>query len=163
MENNKMNSNTFRSLLVAVVAAILMCSCTKNHGYQDNTDPELQLYQIAGTWQLTSWNGKEISDDEPYCYLVLKSKDNEFEIYQNVDSPYSRHITGNFSLSYDEDRGVNTISGWYDYNAGLWTSDYVISAVTSDSMTWTSDKGDVCVYSRRSAVPDEIISGTKSL
>lgn len=160
MKTDKMK--TFRCLLMAAAAASLMCGCTKERGYEDNTEPELHLYQIAGTWQLTSWNGREIGDDEPYCYIILTSKDNAFEIYQNIDSPYSRHITGNFSLSYDEDSGINTISGWYDYNAGLWASDYAVSAVTSDSMTWTSEN-DVCVYTRRSAVPDDIVAGTKSL
>jgi len=155
--------NAIRRIFIVLASVTALCSCDKNHGYEDTTVPELHLYQIAGTWQLSSWNGKEIGEsDSPYCYIVLASKDNTFDIYQNIDSPYSRHITGNFSLVYDEDEGTNTIKGWYDYNAGLWTSDYVITEVTGDSMKWTSDS-DVCVYTRRTAVPDEIIAGTKSL
>ena len=107
-------------------------------------------------------NLKRIGYNERNQKNIHRARINAFDIYQNIDSPYSRHITGNFSLVYDEDEGTNTIKGWYDYNAGLWTSDYVITEVTGDSMKWTSDS-DVCVYTRRTAVPDEIIAGTKSL
>lgn len=150
-----------RILILLAAAGSLLCSCTKDHSYEDNTEPELQLYQIAGTWRLSSWNGTALGD-ETYCYLVLKSKDTAFDIYQNLDSPYSRHFTGTFSLLYDEDKG-NTIRGRYDYNAGLWKSDYTITGVTSDSMTWTSTDGEISVYTRCDSVPDEIIVGTKSL
>lgn len=155
--------NAIRRIFIVLAAATAFCACEKNHGYEDTTVPELHLHQITGTWQLSSWNGQEMGETaSPYCYIVLTSKDNAFDIYQNIDSPYSRHITGNFTLVYDEDEGTNTIKGWYDYNAGLWMSDYVITDVTSDSMTWTSAT-DVCVYTRRDAVPDEIVAGTKAL
>lgn len=152
---------TISRILIMLATAATFFACTKDHSYEDDSAPQLSLYQIAGTWQLSSWNGKEIAaDEETYCYLILKSKDSSFEIYQNVDSPYSRHLTGNFKLSYDEDKGINKVSGWYDYNAGLWASDYIVSEVSENSMTWTSGS-EVCIYTRCKAIPEDILSGTK--
>ncbi len=144
-----------------LATAATFFACTKDQSYEDDSAHQLRHYKIAGTRQLTSWNGKEIAaDEETYCYLILKSKDSAFEIYQNVDSPYSRHLTGNFKLSYDEDKGINKVSGWYDYNAGLWASDYIVSEVSENSMTWTSGS-EVCIYTRCAAIPEDILSGTK--
>lgn len=52
--------------------------------------------------------------------------------------------------------------GWYDYNAGLWASDYIVSEVSENSMTWTSGS-EVCIYTRCEAIPEDILSGTKAL
>lgn len=90
--------------------------------------------------------------------------------------PYSRHLTGNFSLVYKEDKGQNIISGWYDHDSGFWASDYIVTTVTADSMTWISTgttsgpqtvstkttqvpNRDICVYRRCDSIPEDILAG----
>ena len=39
-----------------LAASAVMCSCEKDHTYEDNTDPEIALYQITGIWKLELWS-----------------------------------------------------------------------------------------------------------
>ena len=39
-----------------LAASAVMCSCEKDHTYEDNTDPEIALYQITGTWKMELWS-----------------------------------------------------------------------------------------------------------
>lgn len=165
----------FNAIFAVLAASAVMCSCEKDHTYEDDSDPEIALYQITGTWKLESWSYGQIPEGV-YSYIVLDSKENTFEIYQNVDSPYSRHLTGNFSLVYKEDKGQNIISGWYDHDSGFWASDYIVTTVTADSMTWISTgttsgpqtvstkttqvpNRDICVYRRCDSIPEDILAG----
>lgn len=171
---------TIKRILMILASAALLCACGKDHSYEDDTDAELAVYQITGTWKLESWSNGEIPDGI-YGYMVLSSKDNEFELYQNFGSPYSRHLTGNFTLTYDEAAGRNVISGWYDYDSGFWASDYIITDVTADTMKWISTgttsgpqsasgpqtvsspgSADFCIYRRCDSVPADILAGTRS-
>lgn len=60
-------------------------------------------------------------------------------------------------MEYDEDEGVNVISGIYDHEYGLWANDYIVTLKGADSMVWTSvsDPEDVSVYIR-SELPEDI-------
>ena len=74
----------FNAIFAVLAASAVMCSCEKDHTYEDDTDPEIALYQITGTWKLESWSYGQIPEGV-YSYIVLDSKENTFEIYQNVD------------------------------------------------------------------------------
>ena len=60
-------------------------------------------------------------------------------------------------MEYDEDEGVNVISGIYDHEYGLWANDYIVTLKDADSMVWTSvsDPEDVSVYIR-AELPEDI-------
>lgn len=46
----------FNAIFAVLAASAVMCSCEKDHTYEDNTDPEIALYQITGTWKLELWS-----------------------------------------------------------------------------------------------------------
>lgn len=137
----------FISLISAVLA---FQSCKVDHSYESSDDPVLSYYQITGTWKLSEWKGESIEDDGRFFYMVLESKDTKFTVYHNLDSARPISLTGTFSLEYDEDEGVNVVSGLYDHEYGLWANDYIVSKKGDDKMVWTavSDPGDVSVYAR---------------
>ena len=128
---------------------------------------------IAGTWQLKEWRGEELGEGR-YCYLVINRKANEedehtLEMYMNIDSDKSRHITSIYELEDDEDMDeaptTAYISGRYDYSAGFWNNDYLVSEVEPNRMVWTvvNETEDVSVYIRCDAVPEDILAGTRAI
>ena len=137
----------FISLITAVLA---FQSCKVDHSYESSDDPVLSYYQIAGTWKLSEWKGVSIEDDGRFFYMVLESKDTKFTVYHNLDSARPITLTGTFGLEYDEDEGVNVVSGMYDHEYGLWANDYIVRMRDKDTMVWValSDPGDVSIYVR---------------
>lgn len=144
----------FISLISAVLA---FQSCKVDHSYESSDDPVLSYYQITGTWKLSEWKGESLDGDGRFFYMVLESKDTKFTVYHNLDSARPISLTGTFSLEYDEDEGVNVVSGLYDHEYGLWANDYIVSKKGDDKMVWTavSDPGDVSVYVR-TALPENL-------
>lgn len=134
-----------------ICAALLLASCSKN----DMAEPvpeylEVNNYNIAGTWQLSEWNGEALGEGT-YAYLVLDRSDKTFTTHSNLDSYVNVTKTGRYDL-YDED----IIYGIYDYSAGNWSHYYVISALSSDTMTWTAtdDPAETRLYTRVDTLPD---------
>lgn len=125
-------------------------ACSEDHSYEDDSDPVIAYYQIVGTWQLVEWNGESMGTDGRYVYMVLESKDRVFTIYQNLDTAQPRDLSGTFELEYDEDAGVNLVSGMYDHEFGFWNNDYIVTKPDNDTMVWTvsGNDSDVSVYKR---------------
>lgn len=148
--------------IIAVVAAVFIaCSCAEDHSYADDTPMKISNYQIRGIWELVSIDGEDMPDDELlYQYLELKTEEDVqvFGFYQNINSQLPRLVTGTYSLSYDEYDG-NIISGDYAHASGPWANDYVVTALTGDSMTWTvlGDSDSFYVYSRVAEIPADKI------
>lgn len=134
------------ALIVSGVAA-----CSEDHSYDDDSAPVLSYHQIVGTWQLTEWNGEPLGTDGRYVYMVLESKERTFSVYQNIDTAQPRELSGTFELGYDDNEGINYVSGMYDHEFGFWSNDYVVTKPDEDTMVWTvyGDEGDVSVYKRR--------------
>lgn len=169
---------TMKKLFVYVmcVAAMLLSACSDDD--EKMLEPEylpVTYAQIEGIWSLAQWNGQPL-DDGRYCYLVIGRRADEetglrpLEIYQNLDSSKSRHLTSDYWLEQDEEDLDETgltalISGVYRYSAGFWNNTYRISALEADRMTWTvtDDVLDVSLYERCSSVPDDVLQGTRSL
>lgn len=143
---------------ISLISAILAFqACEVDHSYESTDDPVLSYYQIAGTWKLSEWKGANIGDDGRFFYMTLVSKDAEFTIWHNLDSARPISLTGTFTMEYDEDEGVNVISGIYDHEYGLWANDYIVTLKDADSMVWTSvsDPEDISVYIR-AELPEDI-------
>lgn len=137
----------FISLFSAILA---FQACEVDHSYESTDDPVLSYYQIAGTWKLSEWKGESLEGDARFFYMVLESKDTRLTVYHNLDSARPISLSGAFDLEYDEDEGVNVISGLYDHEYGLWANDYIVRMNGDDKMVWTavSDPEDVSVYVR---------------
>lgn len=113
---------------------------------------------IAGTWMLKEWNGKELPQGT-YCYIVFTRKDRTFTMFQKFDSMYARCITGTYAIDRQSD-GDYIVSGVYDYQMGEWNNAYIVTDLyASGSMVWTVEDNpdDVCRYVRCDEIPDEII------
>ena len=76
---------------------------------------------------------------------------------------YSHHTTGSFTLTEDDDYGI-LLSGIYDYSDVEW-GDYIVTEMTENTMKWSrkDNIGDVSVYTRVSAVPDDIVNGVRMI
>lgn len=163
-----MKNNIFS--YVALMLAVTLCACSDD---DERVKPDANLpvnyASIAGIWQLATWNGAEMND-ECYLYMIIDRKADDqsgrraFQTYQNIDSSKSRHLTSTYELTDDEDRGV-IISGMYDHSAGFWNSEYFITDLSGDTMTWTvtDDDSDRSVYIRCEAIPEDILNGTRAL
>lgn len=163
--------NIFVYLMLAMTFALSACS--------DDDEMAVSPYlpvtyaNIAGTWQLTEWNGEELGEGR-YCYLVINRKANDdgnrtLEIYMNIDSDKSHHITSIYELKdddeMDEEPTTAIISGMYDHSAGFWNNSYLVNQVDATRMVWTvtDDAEDVSVYVRCESIPEDILAGTRAL
>ena len=57
---------------------------------------------------------------------------------QNLDSfgDIPHETTGEFNILTQQ--GQSIIQGKYDHDGGLWAHDYIVSALTATTMTWTA-------------------------
>lgn len=119
---------------------------------------EVNYANLAGTWQLTEWNG-QATPGGTYCYITFDRKERSFVMYQKFDSMKARRITGQFTVKQDNYLGY-LIHGKYDYGMGEWNNSYIVTdLLASGSMVWTvkDNPDDASKYERCEAVPQEII------
>lgn len=165
--------NKFIYLMLVMTVLLSACSSDDDPIEEPKVFLPVNYANIAGTWQLAEWNGEALEGGR-YCYLVINRKANDdgertLTIYMNMDSNKSRCITSVYELEDDEEMDENPytayISGMYDYSAGFWNNDYIISEVESDRMVWTvvGDADDRSVYVRCDDVPEDIIAGTRAI
>lgn len=119
--------------LLMLLAMALFASCDNPIEIPETL--EVKPYNIEGTWQLSTIDGKALADST-YVYLVLDRKYG-FKIYQNTNSMYPVLYTGTYELEYDWRNG-DIISGVYDYEQGAWRNEYIVSDLYEESMIWTS-------------------------
>lgn len=152
-----------------LLLATALCACDKDDAPAGPTTLPVNYANIAGTWRLTEWNGEPMNDGRYYYMIIGRKPDEEtglrpLEIYQNIDSDKSRHLTSTYELETDEDSGT-VISGVYDHSAGFWNNSYVITGLEADRMIWTveDDPSDISVYIRCEAIPGDILNGTRAV
>ena len=139
-----------KSIILAAICILAFASCKK----QDPAEVYLEVNRnnISGNWELSTWNGRPLEEGS-YFKITLVRNDGTFTIIQNLDAfPESpREITGRYDLADDPALGT-VISGIYDHDAGRWSHDYIVSALTSTSMTWTAvdDASFIQVFTRES-------------
>lgn len=124
---------------------------------------EVNYANLAGTWQLTGWNG-QATPEGTYCYITFDRKEKRFEMYQKFDSMKARRITGKFTIEEDDYLGY-IINGTYDYGTGDWNNAYIVTdLLVSGSMIWTAkdNRDDISKYERCETVPQEIIDEART-
>ena len=162
-------------IYLMLVMTVLLSACSNDDDPIEDQKVFLPVNyaNIAGTWQLAEWNGEALEDGR-YCYLVINRKANDegertLTIYMNMDSDKGLCITSIYELEDDEEMDENPytayISGMYDYSAGFWNNDYIISEVEADRMVWTvvGDESDRSTYVRCDDVPEDIKAGTRTV
>jgi len=156
------------TLMVAVICGFWSCSDDDD----DNpvVKPNVTYYQMAGTWKMTKWNGQEMNDGR-YFYVTFDRKDRVFDIYSNLDTEKTRHLTGRYLMNYIEDLGT-IIEGDYHHASGQWNQSYLLNEFSNTEMSWvvvtrehnlpanpwTPDFSDVTVYTRVDAIPDNVLN-----
>lgn len=162
---------TFFRIIVLFAFIASGISCSDDDGTEELKPVlEVNYANIAGTWQLTEWNGEKMNDAR-YYYIVLNRKAEDgkrsYAIYTNLNSATSQRITGAFLLEKDADKG-DIINGTYDYQLSTddgWSHKYVISNLYAESMVWTAedDLTEIRIYSRCDEVPADIQAGTRAV
>ncbi|MGL4519039.1 MAG: lipocalin family protein [Phocaeicola sp.] len=127
----------------------------------ENMPIEATYANVAGTWELTSWNDAPLAEGL-YCYLEFNRKDRTFVIYDNMNSMVAHKQTGSFTIAKDpKNEKIDLISGRYDYDGGKWSNVYQL-VVFENQMNWTvqGDLSDVSIYERCNEIPAEVLNGT---
>lgn len=144
----------FRLIVLAMVMTAVAVSCSDKDEYVEPT-LDVTPNNIAGCWSLDSWSGGELSEDS-YVYIDFVRADKTYTLYQNIDSQYTRTITGHYFIYTGDEQGA-IIRGNYDYGNGDWAHRYVVTNLTEDRMVWTAldNPADVSVYVR-ATLPDDL-------
>lgn len=133
-----------------------------------NQTEELTVYEtvnystISGIWTLTELNGRPLEDGQ-YVYISFDRKEHTFVMYDNMSSMYSHKSTGTFSITDDYEQGV-ILSGEYDFSH-LPLREYIVSEMTAETMKWTvrDNPDETSVYTRCTAIPEDVQSGSRGL
>ena len=136
-----------KGAFLALMAVVAMTACSDEDPYQDPA-MDVTPNNIAGTWRLASWSGGELAEGS-YVFIDFVRADRTYTLYQNIDSPQLRILTGSYYIETDAELGA-VIRGSYDYGNGEWTHRYIVTDLTADRMVWTAknDANDVSVYVR---------------
>lgn len=136
-----------KGAFLALMAVVTMTACSEEEQYQEPT-LDVTPNNIAGTWRLASWSGGELAEGS-YVYIDFVRADRTYTLYQNIDSPQLRTITGSYFIETDAELGA-VIRGNYDYGNGDWAHRYIVTDLTADRMVWTAkdNREDVSVYVR---------------
>ncbi len=133
-------------------------------GCEEKSTPEPSLLEvtpnnIAGSWELESFqDGLQLAEGS-YVYIDFERKDRTYVLYQNTDSFSARCITGRYNILTDPELG-SVIRGNYDYENGEWNHRYIVRELTANRMIWVAvdDPSEVSVYRKVSEIPEEILS-----
>ncbi|MGN1210138.1 MAG: hypothetical protein ACI4TM_00510 [Candidatus Cryptobacteroides sp.] len=160
--------NVLYRLLLPQMALVAL-SCTKDVVAEQEI--VVDYATVSGVWQMTQWCGEAVGsaqDDTRYFYMDINMSADEsgkhcLVLYENLNSSKSHKLESVYRIVTD-DSGNAVILGYYEYGAGAWEHEFVISELTVDSMTWTAldESGDVRVFIRCESVPEDIVAGTKS-
>ena len=142
-------------LVVVLMAAVVAVACDKDdnigNGYLDVT-----ANNIAGVWQLESYDNGSTLEEGSYSYIEFIRKDKKFVRYDNNNSMELRKRTGEFDITVN---AAAIIRGMYDYSFGHdeWEHRYYVRDLTKNRMVWVAvdDESIVNVYVR-AELPDFI-------
>lgn len=155
--------------MMLLLTMILFVSCEDEDGVKLPDTKEVNYANIAGSWQLSEWNGEKMDGDTRYYYITFDRKEKDgkrsYTIYTNFNSATSEQVFGSFALDKEDDYG-DIISGTYYYQLDTndeWEYSYIISGLTDTSMVWTAkeDAGEIKVYTRCNEIPANILNGIR--
>ena len=119
--------NVFFKMLLCTMLLATFVACNDDDDVKDAI-LEVNYKNLNGTWRLSEWNGKEMND-ELYCYITFDRKEHTYIMYQNLNSMYSRKLTGSFLIEEKEDGFI--LSGTYDFGKGDWANKYIVTEISS--------------------------------
>lgn len=144
--------------LTLLLAAFAFVACDDSDDEIVEPQLEVNANNLAGVWQLVSWNNGAALEPGLHLYLELERRDRIFKIYDNLGSFQTTLTTGQYYFETDSEMRT-VVCGIYDYGRGDWNHDYLVTSLTATKMVWvaTDDTNDVSVYVR-AELPAEIES-----
>ena len=153
-------------LVVVLMAAVVAVAILKLHKHKrksvDKDDNigngylDVTANNIAGVWQLESYDNGSTLEEGSYSYIEFIRKDKKFVRYDNNNSMELRKRTGEFDITVN---AAAIIRGMYDYSFGHdeWEHRYYVRDLTKNRMVWVAvdDESIVNVYVR-AELPDFI-------
>ncbi len=152
------NMKKWLKMMALSCVAMAFCGCCSSEENEMPLYLEVTPNNIAGSWQLLSFQDGLTLAEGSYVYIDFERSDKSYKLYQNTDSFSARCITGRYNLQTDSELGT-IIRGNYDYENGDWNHRYVIRNLTKTQMVWVAvdDPSEVSVYVRAS-IPEEILA-----
>lgn len=151
----------FVKLLVigAIAFASTACELFNDEPQVDPGVVELEVTpnNISGSWKLSYWSKGELPEGV-FVYIDFVRSEGTFTMYQNIDSHYTRTLTGRYHIYIDEELGCAMLRGEYDHGAGEWNHRYIVESLTEHSMELVAKDNteELCIYTR-TPIPSELL------
>lgn len=148
-----------RRYITLLFAALALCSCVKNEAEQGEPLVDVTPVNLAGVWELTSFDNGATLQEGDYVYISFELTDRAYTIYQNVGTMYGEKRSGHYFVDTDPMLGA-VIRGNYgtdEYNFFDWSHRYKVE-LRASTMRWTAtdDSQNVSVYTRVESLPDAL-------
>ena len=148
-----------RRYITLLFAALALCSCVKNEAEQAEPLVDVTPVNLAGVWELTSFDNGATLQEGDYVYISFELTDRAYTIYQNVGTMYGEKRSGHYFVDTDPMLGA-VIRGNYgtdEYNFFDWSHRYKVE-LRASTMRWiaTDDSQNVSVYTRVESLPDAL-------
>ncbi|MBE6187826.1 MAG: hypothetical protein E7143_01730 [Rikenellaceae bacterium] len=148
-----------RRYITLLFAALALCSCVKNEAEQGEPLVDVTPVNLAGVWELTSFDNGATLQEGDYVYISFELTDRAYTIYQNIGTMYGEKRSGHYFVDTDPMLGA-VIRGNYgtdEYNFFDWSHRYKVE-LRASTMRWTAtdDSQNVSVYTRIESLPDAL-------
>lgn len=148
-----------RRYITLLFAALALCSCVKNEAEQGEPLVDVTPVNLAGVWELTSFDNGATLQEGDYVYISFELTDRAYTIYQNIGTMYGEKRSGHYFVDTDPMLGA-VIRGNYgtdEYNFFDWLHRYKVE-LRASTMRWTAtdDSQNVSVYTRIESLPDAL-------
>lgn len=151
--------SNMRRYITLLFAALALCSCVKNEAEQGEPLVDVTPVNLAGVWELTSFDNGATLQEGDYVYISFELTDRAYTIYQNIGTMYGEKRSGHYFVDTDPMLGA-VIRGNYgtdEYNFFDWSHRYKVE-LRASTMRWTAtdDSQNVSVYTRIESLPDAL-------
>lgn len=148
-----------RRYITLLFAALTLCSCVKNEAELGEPLVDVTPVNLAGVWELTSFDNGATLQEGDYVYISFELTDRAYTIYQNIGTMYGEKLSGHYFVDTDPMLGA-VIRGNYgtdEYNFFDWSHRYKVE-LRASTMRWTAtdDSQNVSVYTRIESLPDAL-------
>lgn len=139
-----------RKTIYVVLTALALCMFA-GCGSSDKEKVSPLVKQLAGEWQLRTWNGEAPQDFDAY---VSFAADRSFEIYQQIEQVGYQKYSGRYEVKND------VLSGAYSDGKPFGSSYDIAFDQAGNTLTLTSTTSiaEVSVYVR-ATIPNTVKSG----
>ena len=154
------------ALLLSIAFTSVACDADSDQVQDPNRTEHVSYATMRGNWMLTQINGEDVPEAS-FLYMTLSRKEELqwFEIYDNMNSSFAFKMEGVYILTHNILEDKTTVFGHYENQLGeVWNSSYEVSSLTETTMEWIKeDTKEVHTYTKVSEIPEEVLTGKKSI